>query len=162
MSPIPIRSAAASEVKHEGEARQEQDSPAERLALMNKLDASLARSRGALLMRDLAGIERGTRELAGLAQELRPLRARAGAGREKRANGQPSEGPAAGSETVRQLVRSEACVLQALRLHSALLQRAEHRHRVITNTLAGLSLDYSALLRKRSASILRLDWKRPG
>jgi hypothetical protein len=141
----------------------EEDIAAARLSLMKRLQASLAGSHLALLTLDLAGMEKATSEQASLARDLRMLLVRAEAGHQNPGKrNQRLKRPGVKPERMSELGRSESCVLQALRLHSALLRRAQYRLRVITNTLAGPTSDYSPLMRKGSPSIKGLDWKCPG
>jgi len=109
--------------------RQEEDELlGTRLALMRQLLASLSASRRALLAMDLAAIERGTREQFGLSGVLAEI--------------VRGSRPCA-SDLTGELKRIESEVLQALRLHSALLVRMQRKIRVIANMLADPALNYS-------------------
>jgi hypothetical protein len=113
------------------------------LAVMHKLEASLEASRRALLALDLAAIERGTSEQAGLVREFDALL------RQTREDGRPdlsgpslSMGPRERQEMLRQ---SAQRILEAARLQAALLARAQRKLRVLANTLAGPSVNYGRL-----------------
>jgi len=95
------------------------------LALMRRLEASLGASREALLALDLAGMARATREQIVLLGELRAGYA-----------------GASGSQDLR---RSAQRILDAARLQSALLARAQRKLRVVASMLAGPSSTYKPL-----------------
>jgi hypothetical protein len=131
----------------------------QRLALMRQLQASLFGSRNALLALDLAGIEQGTREQVELslqlaedirrestpAAKIRPLT------RKHPASGLAGHPPELEPELKEEIRRSEREVLQALRLQSALLVRAQCKLRVLANMLAGPSVNYGPPLTRRGA-----------
>ncbi len=135
------------------------------LALLTQLEASLQRSREALLAMDLSGIERGTFEQATLAREVAAsLRTRVplpASGSLLRQKARP--GPAfcetaldAGLEEGRlqgELFRSAHRILQASRLQAALLARARGKLRVLANVLAGPSALYGPPLSQPGALV---------
>jgi hypothetical protein len=98
-----------------------------RMAVMRQLLASLSASRTALLAMDLAAIEHGTREQFGLSGALGEIVRRS----------RPCAFALAG-----ELKPIESEVLQALRLHSALLVRMQRKIRVMANMLADRNLNY--------------------
>jgi hypothetical protein len=167
--PISTRAVAAAPASNPGE-RGPEEIAAARLALMNQLQSSLAGSQRALLALDLAGMREKTCEQEGLARDLQALLQRTAAlssppGPWRRRFGSvlPKSGsglPNALSELASELGQSEICVRQALRLHAALLRRAQQRLRIVTNTLAGRSVDYSSLMKKVASSNPVLDWNR--
>jgi hypothetical protein len=107
------------------------------LALMSRLEASLAGSRRALLALDLGGIERGTREQIGWVREFETLL--------ERYRLAPLSREALAGEEFR---RSGERIVAVLRLQAALLARGRSKLRVLANMLAGPSADYGVLLRK--------------
>jgi len=114
-----------------------------RLALMPALEASLRRSREALVAMDLEDIERGTREQAGFIRELKAASQRKllpGGGR------QPQENRElvffASAAELEELRQSENRVREAARLQAALLARARYKLRVLANMLVGVSKTY--------------------
>jgi hypothetical protein len=167
-------SAASSSADH----RQKSEEHARvRLAIMGELHTSLLSSCEALLALDLAGITRGTREQVELSLQL------AGAiGQEHRCaiKDKPQAESGASShvsvrasalEAVRGAeIRAEAQqelkqsyrVLQALRLQSAILRRAGAKLRVLTNALAGPSVNYGPPLLQRDARHRTFDGKQGG
>lgn len=129
------------------------------MALMRQLQASLSGSRTALLTLDLGAIEQGTREQVELSRRLAedPRQASPGAGRvtlgadedhalRVTAGFQELEATLLEAALREELERSEREVLQALRLQSALLERARRKLRVLSNMLAGPGVDYVAPL----------------
>jgi hypothetical protein len=98
------------------------------LALLGQMEASLHGSREALLARDLAGIEQGTREQRALAGEIEAVLRK---GIAPSMNGLEEE-----------LRRRQNRVLAAGRLQAALLARARRQLRVLVNMLAGSSVNY--------------------
>lgn len=124
------------------------------VALTRELEASLDRSRKALLALDLGGIEYETREQAVLVQEFElALRRRS----PPKAPGKLPAGDsllgsaACAVELDEELRRSANRVLQAVRLQAALLARARSKLRVLGNMLAGPSLTYGPLLARNGA-----------
>lgn len=108
-------------------------------ALLHQFEASLTRSREALVTLDLAGIHRGTREQISLCRELeaqiqREKHPGAGFGNASSKATRPEELDLAGN-----------AVLQALRLQSALLARAQRKLHVLRNSLAGPAMSYASL-----------------
>jgi hypothetical protein len=101
------------------------------LALLGQLEASLHGSRQALLARDLAGIEQGTREQRVLAGEIETV---------LRKGIVPS-----GSELDEELRQSGSRVLAAGRLQAALLARAQRQLRVLVNMLTDPSANYGPM-----------------
>lgn len=143
-----------------------------RLTLMRQLQASLTGSREALLALDLNGIERGTREQIGLsvkladdiAQARRKMAAKIGLGLEaiseiklEPRQEMKSEIKARMREELRQ---SQLAVVQALRLQSALLVRAQWKLRVLSNMLAGPSVNYGPPIERQSE--LTRGWRFTG
>lgn len=102
-----------------------------RLALMGELHASLSGSCKALLTLDLAGITRGTEEQVGLSLQLADM------AQENRWIVEDNAG------IKEELKQSQHRVLQALRLQSAILGRARSKLRVLANSMAGPSVNYS-------------------
>jgi hypothetical protein len=115
-----------------------------RLALMGELEASLHGSRKALLALDLAGIERGTCEQAGLVRELHELlRGKTALSANARAGESGmSASVAPTAELKKQLRASAKRILELARLQAALLSRARWKLRVLANMLAGTSSTY--------------------
>lgn len=114
-----------------------------RLALMPALEASLRRSREALVAMNLEGIERETREQAGFIRELKAASQRKllpGGSR------QPQEKRElvffASAAELEELQQSENRVREAARLQAALLARARYKLRVLANMLVGLRQTY--------------------
>jgi hypothetical protein len=105
------------------------------IMLLRQLEASLQGSRRALLALDLAGLERGTREQAGLVGQFEPLRRRHKGYRTIVEPPNPSELQA-------ELQRCAHRVREATRLQAALLARAQAKLRVLGNMLAGPSASY--------------------
>ncbi len=110
-----------------------------RLALMTQLEASLRRSRASLLALDLEGIRLGTSEQIQLARSLaalsQPSRENAPASEaegERGKNSGPAHACRAGAQVILDLVR----------MHAALLRRAQSKLRVLANMLAGPSATY--------------------
>jgi hypothetical protein len=133
-----------------------------RLALMLRMQASLFGSRTALLALDLAGIEQGTREQVELSLKLEEEIGRGGAPAANvktltrhGAAGFTTRAPKLESELEKELRRCEHEVLQALRLQSALLVRARSKLRVLSNMLAGTSVNYGPPL-TRSVALARV------
>jgi hypothetical protein len=101
------------------------------LAVLSELESSLLGSRKALLELDLAAIERGTIEQAGLIREfdvlLRP-------------------GLSAGTPELQKTFRQSAQrILEASRLQAAVLVREQRKLRVLANMLAGPGVSYGRL-----------------
>src|ERR1700677_1002426 len=92
------------------------------LALFGQLEASLLGSRKALLARDLAGVEQGTREQRALGGKIEAL---------LREGIMPS-----GSRLEQEIRQSGKRVLAAGRLQAALLARVRRQLRVLANMLA--------------------------
>lgn len=130
-----------------------------RLAVIAALEASLQRSRKALLAMDLDGIERGTREQAALLQELKAAERRAmaqTAGDETQSGEREQEDDQAflhqrTSKRIEELRRSENRLREASLLQAALLARARHKLRVLGNMLAGSSATYGGYRLRRGA-----------
>jgi hypothetical protein len=130
-----------------------------RLMLMAELEASLHRSRKALLALDLCGIESGTREQVRLVRDLVPLFRKAKAlPAGSRAEGEKREGKKGedepglagdGSELLEACQLSEGRVLEAARLQAALLTRARSKMRVMANMLTGPATIYGPLSARR-------------
>jgi hypothetical protein len=110
-------------------------------ALMEELEASLLGSQQALLALDLAGIEQRTSEQAGLMKKFDAMR------RQSRDGTQGFPTPSAGLE--KELRLSGTRILEAARLQSALLARAQSKLRVMANMLADPSVDYGRLLARQ-------------
>ncbi len=112
-----------------------------RLALMPALEASLGRSREALVAMNLEGIERGTREQVSFIRELKAASQRRlvpDGGRQPQENGERVLSPA----ELEELQQSENRVREAARLQAALLARARYKLRVLANMLVGVSQTY--------------------
>jgi hypothetical protein len=127
------------------------------------LQASLSGSREALLALDLDGIEQGTREQIGLSIKLAEDIARAKRKRREEF-GLPLEVVGEIKREIKQemkpeieprmreeLRQSQLGVVQALRLQSALLVRAQWKLRVLSNMLAGPSVNYGPPIARRGA-----------
>jgi hypothetical protein len=109
------------------------------VSLLRRLQASLGRSRRALVALDLAVIEDETRE------QWELVRALALSSSETREIGNGSaQLPEWRLEEAVDLRQSEAQVRQALRLQAALLRRSQHKLRVIANMLADPAANYGA------------------
>jgi hypothetical protein len=106
-----------------------------RLALMSRLETSLKAGLRALLALDLAGVERCTRELNSLGSELTALL--------KDAATAERVGAGDALEIGRELGRTQARILDAIRLQSAVLKRAQAKLRVLANMLADPSAAYT-------------------
>lgn len=115
--------------------RHSQSDMERRLALLQKLEASLLSSHRALLSLDLAAIEQGTRGQLTLCENL---------ALDIRQNQNATDrGRRLHSERLQELRRSEWKVLHAARLQAALLRRAQLKLHVMANTLAGLERNYA-------------------
>jgi hypothetical protein len=114
------------------------------LALMGELEASLERSRKALLAQDLAGIERGTGEQVGLLEAIDAAvrRSVTPCTTWKQTRGLSASSPGLEEE----LRHSRDRIMEAVRLQAALLARARSKLRVLANMLADPSVDYGPLL----------------
>jgi hypothetical protein len=136
-----------------------------RLELMRQLEASLQRSRKALLALDLAGIERGTGEQVNLVQEFESVLRRSTAppaiGRQSAEEGGLGL-PVHASELARELRRSENRIREAARLQAALLARARSKLRVLANMLAGPSVTYGPLPARSGGAPRVFAWKEGG
>jgi hypothetical protein len=119
-----------------------------RLAVIPALEASLHRSREALLAMDLDGIGRGTGEQVGLIRQLKEAaqsETLSGGNRQPQENRKPlvSASPVSvSSAELEELRRSENRVHEAARLQAALLARGRYKLRVLANMLGGLSKTY--------------------
>lgn len=115
------------------------------LALMRGLETSLQGSRKALLVLDLAGLERGTCEQIGLVRELALIQmahvASLAPGREPVQAGIPA---ASGYDSgmKEEFRRSGNRILQATRLHAALLARVQRKLCILAHVVAGPSAPY--------------------
>jgi hypothetical protein len=122
------------------------------LALLGELEAGLHASRKALLARDLAGIETGTREQRVLVRAIEAL---------LRQGTVPS-----GSGLDEKLRQSGSRVLAAGRLQAALLARAQRQLRVLVNMLRDPSANYGPMSTPDDAIASsrifgwKPDWKR--
>ncbi|MFZ0814510.1 MAG: hypothetical protein WAM78_03270 [Candidatus Sulfotelmatobacter sp.] len=101
------------------------------LALLSQMEASLDGSQKALLARDLAGIEQGTREQRALAGEIEAVLRKGIA---------PS-----GNGLEEELRRRRNRVLDAGRVQAALLARARRQLRVLVNMLTDPSANYGPM-----------------
>ncbi|MGC2403867.1 MAG: hypothetical protein WA510_29005 [Acidobacteriaceae bacterium] len=124
-----------------------------RLAVIAALEASLQRSRKALLAMDIDGIEGGTKEQVDLVRDLaaapRALMPPAGRPRKNAL----AIVPAYTAALLEELFRSEGRLREAARLQAALLARARYKLRVLTNMLAGASVTYGPALARNRASV---------
>jgi hypothetical protein len=129
-----------------------------RLAVIAALEASLQRSRKALLAMDLDGIEGGTREQIGFARDLAAAH---------RALTPPAGGPGKNTLAIlpaytaallEELSRGESRLREAGRLQAALLARARYKLRVLANMLAGASVTYGPELALNRASVADGLW----
>lgn len=124
------------------------------LALFCQLEASLHGSRKALLARDLAGIEQGTREQRALAGKVEAVLRKSIV--------------FSGSGLEQELKQAGKRVLAAGRLQAALLARARLKLRVLANMLAGPSVNYGPAPEREDAMTplrvlgCRPAWKRAG
>jgi hypothetical protein len=127
------------------------------LAVLAKLETSLAESQKALLALDLDAIEQGTRQQTALTGELATLVAR----EKLRCDGeaiiesctQTFRVPAGG---VRKDLRDAAMrIREAARLQGALLARAQRKLRTLANVLAGPEASYRSCLRMEGNVISR-------
>ncbi|MGA7216977.1 MAG: hypothetical protein WBX38_01600 [Candidatus Sulfotelmatobacter sp.] len=110
-----------------------------RLGLMTQLEASLRCSRASLLALDLEGIRLGTSEQIQLARSLAAL------SRPSRGNAPASEGESERAKNSGLLLACRASaqnILELVRVHAALLRRAQSKLRVLANMLAGPSATY--------------------
>ncbi len=113
------------------------DALGSRLALMSRLESSLKASLRALLALDLAGMELCTREQNSLGNELAGL-----LGNGATAEASPVWAGDA-SEIGDELRRTQTRILDAIRLQSAVLKRAQAKLRVLANMLADPSAAYT-------------------
>jgi hypothetical protein len=117
-----------------------------RLSVMPALEASLARSRRALLALDIDGIERGTREQASLIRELeaaqQPDMAPPADTQGHAAAYGGTVPPVCSAELVEELRRREIRIREGARLQAALLARVRYKLCILGNMLAGLSITY--------------------
>jgi len=127
------------------------ESGATLLAWMGELEASLKVSHEALLKLDLARIEYRTSEQASLMGKLDAVRKQSEDGALGLAAHAP--GPA------RELRACGTRILEAARLQSALLARAQGKLRVLGNMLAGPGADYGPLLARQPAGRGRWGWR---
>jgi hypothetical protein len=118
-----------------------------RLLLMSSLQASFEKAYQAAVTLDLAAMERVTleqRELAGrLAEDIqlqRELMILVVASQPSRVLGRSFPTPWLDSED--ELCRSQLGVLQAARVHAALIGRMQKKSRMLANALAGPSTTY--------------------
>ena len=107
-----------------------------RLRGMAELEASLERSRKALVALDLTGIESQTEEQAVLVRQFDELI-------EEGLRMQTCRRSAAEDEEAR---LNATRIVDAVRLHAALLTRAQQKLRVLSSMLAGPSLTYGPFL----------------
>jgi hypothetical protein len=115
-----------------------------RLVLQRALEASLARSRAALLALDLGGLATQTREQRLLSQELVALNA--SSERIERTPRGPGTDPGhLRSQTLEQLRASALRIQSAIRLQLALLARSQHKLQVMANMLAETGALYGPL-----------------
>ena len=126
-----------------------------------RLEASLRRSREALLALDLAGIEAGTREQVSLFREFDALLRRSlAAVAATRTTETTSSGLRAQPELEEELRRSRDRILDALRLQAALLARAQSKLRILANMLAGPTVPYYGPSLAGDRGLARaLNWK---
>jgi hypothetical protein len=117
-----------------------------RLSLLGQLEASLNRSRKALLALDLAGIERGTAEQVCVIRELGAFLQLG------------TILPGSGLEE--DLRRSESRILQTARLQAALLVRARSKLRILGNMLAGPSSSYGPITARNGGLPTRVESRR--
>jgi len=132
------------------------------LALLGKLEDSLAASQRALLARNLQGIESGTREQARLVDELSALcgagektappadlRAAGGDGEAAGDGEVPGKNEVPGESQAALLCGVRAAgrrVLQSARVQAALLARAARRQKMISHLLAGPQQTYETVV----------------
>lgn len=118
-----------------------------RLMLMGDLEASLGVSRKALLELDLLKIESETQQQAGWMQKFHVLMqpTMAAVSRERSAAPNALRGVLPLAEAEQEYKRSQARILDALRLQAALLARARAKLRVLGNMLAGPTATYGLL-----------------
>jgi hypothetical protein len=118
------------------------------------LAISLENSRKSLLALDLAGMERETARQFELLEELNRLRFQLRSSTSRPENNQPETSSQMNGYAVQNLASSELeeelkhaamQVLDACRLHSALLARSQTKLRVLKNMLAGPSVNYDAI-----------------
>jgi len=136
------------------------------LPLLRQLEASLCHSRTALLVLDLAGIERETREQVGLSQKIaaeirRGTESTARVG-EREVERRPSASAERAPEMPEELARIISRVLQALSLQVALLARARGKLRVLANMLADPSVAYGPLPAQRDDRARAFECNRSG
>jgi hypothetical protein len=123
------------------------------ITLLCELEASLEGSRKALLALDLASLESGTREQAGLIMRFEPLRRQR---EEYRVFIEPANiKPANASARQAELRHCAHRVREATRLQAALLARAQAKLRVLGNRLAGPSATYEHRCEPRDEPPLR-------
>jgi hypothetical protein len=122
-----------------------------RLMLMGELEASLGLSQKALLELDLLKIESETQQQAGWMQKFHVLMqptiqaTMAAVPRERSAAPNALRGVLPLAEAEQEYKRSQARILDALRLQAALLTRARAKLRVLGNMLAGPTATYGLL-----------------
>ncbi len=118
-----------------------------RLALHLALEASLEKSRKALLALDLAGLVIETREQILLARSVAVLDASRGSA--VRIEWRPGRNDLISTQTLEQLRASALRVQSTIRLQLALLVRSHQKLRVMANMLAGTSAPYSRVAEQR-------------
>jgi hypothetical protein len=124
------------------------DPTAPPLGLMRDLEASLHRSRQALLAFDLAGMEYETGEQRRMVGKLSPLLRRSsesGVVQLRSSDDVEAAFDRDGGLGAAYLSSAKA-ILEAARLQTALLRRAQSKMRVLANMLAGSSVTYGSLI----------------
>lgn len=124
----------------------------ENLELLRELEASLLRSRAALLALDLDGIAQGTLE------QIELVRAMTSSGQREMQTERNPETVAADArvsapEIAAELKLCAASVLQAGRVQAALLDRMQRKLRILGNMLAGPSVSYGCVLARDNAPV---------
>jgi hypothetical protein len=112
------------------------------MALLLQLEASLQASQIALLARDLARIEQGTRDQIRLLQELEILSA-PGRGLEEGSPGKRNScAPSSDGPLTAELRAAQLRVLHLGRVQTALLVRGERSLRILSHLVAGAQSNY--------------------
>jgi hypothetical protein len=126
-----------------------------RLVLQLALEASLEKSRKALLVLDLAGLVLETQKQILLSRSLAVVNASRGSADQAGQQLAGTSGDLISPEIVAQLRTSALRIQSATRLHLALLGRSRQKLRVMANMLAGPDAPYSCVADQRLRGGLR-------
>jgi hypothetical protein len=131
-----------------------------RLTLLHRLQASLVRSRRALLASDLGEIGSCTKEQRALREELQDQLRRRGTTWTRAENGSQFEsGPEDNAEPAAGLLWCEAELRAALRLQLVLLRKSGERLRVLANMLSGPTVEYRPPNARKAELAIPSEWQ---